>query len=191
MSESRADGVRAAHPLFQEGGSGSIPTSALCLRFSWLDLETAKALNRLWHSRMPRFGRVACRVAYGAEFEGKLYAVAIWTNPLSHSLPQMEWMELNRMAISPDAPRNTASRMLAWMARDIRKRLPDVVRLISYQDTAVHTGSIYRAAGWTATTLSAGVTWNRPSRSRKPTQSAAPKQRWEKLLREGETPCAT
>jgi hypothetical protein len=177
----RADGVRVAYPLFnQAGGGGSTPTSALQLFFREVDLPTAKALVRAWHSRLPRFGRFACRAAYVAEHDGIFYAVAIWTNPLSHKLPQMEWLELNRLAVASDAPKNTASRMLAWMARDIRKRLPGVVRLVSYQDTEVHAGTIYRAAGWEPTRLSEGDTWDRPSRPRSVPQSAAPKQRWEK-----------
>jgi hypothetical protein len=60
-------------------------------------------------------------------------------------------MELKRMAISDDAPKNTASRMISYMVRDIRKGFPSVPRLISYQDPAVHSGTIYRASGWQCT----------------------------------------
>jgi hypothetical protein len=178
----RAGGVRVAYPLFQAGGGGSTPTSALQLWFRPVDLATAKALNALWHSRLPRAGRPACRIAYAAEYDGVFYASAIWTNPLASLLPQVAWMELNRMAVAPDAPRNTASRFLGWMARDIRKRFPLVARLISYQDTQVHPGTIYRAAGWQPASLSKGDTWNRPSRYRQKIQSEAPKQRWDKVL---------
>lgn len=179
----RAESVRVAYPLFQAGGGGSTPTSALQLFFRTVGLKTARELVRLWHSRLPRFGRFACRVAYTAEHDGLFFATAIWTNPLSHKLPQMAWLELNRMAVAPDAPKNTASRMLAWMARDIRQRLPGVERLISYQDTEVHTGCIYRAAGWEATRLSEVDSWGRPSRARSKSQTESPKQRWEKLIR--------
>lgn len=54
------------------------------------------------------------------------------------------------MACAPDAPRNTASRFLAWMVRWFKRNEPEHEHLISYQDTAVHTGTIYRAAGWRA-----------------------------------------
>lgn len=182
MSESRADGVRVAYPLFQAEGSGAIPTSALCLFFRVVDMKTAKALNRLWHSRLPKFRRPACRIAYAAECDDVFYATAIWTNPLARMLPQLEWLELNRMAIAPDAPKNTASRMLAWMARDVRKRFPDVTRLISYQEVEHHTGCIYRAAGWVATELSEGGDWNTASKPREKAERAGPKQRWEKVL---------
>jgi hypothetical protein len=39
--------------------------------------------------------------------------------------------------------------MLGAMRRWIRRNLPDVPRLLSYQDLDVHTGTIYKAAGWT------------------------------------------
>jgi hypothetical protein len=54
------------------------------------------------------------------------------------------------MACAPDAPRNTASAFLGWMARYFAREHPSRERLISYQDTAVHQGTIYKAAGWTA-----------------------------------------
>lgn len=39
--------------------------------------------------------------------------------------------------------------MLGEMAKWIKSNLPSVPKLISYQDEAVHTGTIYKAAGWT------------------------------------------
>jgi hypothetical protein len=147
-----------------------------------IDHALARRLNALWHSRLPRLTSPQCRAAYGAECGGLYYAVAVWCRPLARRLPQFEWLELQRLAVAPDAPRNTASRMLAVMARLVRRDFPDVTRLISYQDTAVHTGGIYRAAGWTATTLSRGHEWSRPTRWRPRVQSASPKQRWEKVL---------
>ena len=54
------------------------------------------------------------------------------------------------MALPDDAPPHTASWMLGAMRKDIRKRFPLVTRLISYQDEDVHTGTIYKAAGWSA-----------------------------------------
>lgn len=196
MSESRADGVRVACPLFQAEGSGAIPTSALSLRIEVMSFGDAKALNRLWHSRLPRFGTGAIKnmpfLSYGAECGGIWYAAAIWSNPVARLLPQQTWLELRRLAIAPEAPKNTASRMLAIMAKLIRRARPEVERLISYQDTEVHTGGIYKAAGWTPTTVSGSGDWNRPHstnasgtpRTRPKAQSEAPKQRWEKVLYE-------
>lgn len=188
MAEQRADGVRAARSLFQVRGSGSIPTSALQLRVEAIEFAEAKALNALWHSRLPRMGTGFIKdmpfPCFGAEFDGLLYAAAIWSNPVARLLPQQTWMELRRLAIAPDAPRNTASRMLAVMTRLIRKNRPHLERLVSYQDTAVHTGAIYRVAGWKASQpkLPSNTQWNMPGRPRPKSQSDAPKQCWDKCL---------
>lgn len=185
----RADGVRVAHPLFHEEGSGSIPTSALQLRLSVIDFADAKTLNRLWHSRLPRMGTGAIDsmpfLCFGAEFDGLWYATAIWSNPVARWLPQKRWLELRRLAIAPDAPRNTASRMLRIMALLVHQKRPEVVRLISYQDTKAHSGCIYRAAGWTATNVKSSRKrwkWGCKSRPRPAAQSEAPKRRWEKVM---------
>lgn len=178
-----ADSIRVVHPLFQAEGGGSIPTSALQLQVVKIEFKVAKSLNRLWHSRLPFFREPNMGwLCFGAEFEGIIYAVSIWSHPVARLLPQVEWFELRRLAIAPDAPRNTASRMLAVMARLIRKAKPEVTRLISYQDTQAHTGAIYKAAGWQVGATSDGDGWDRPNRSRPAAQSLAPKVRWEKVL---------
>ena len=180
----RAGGVRVAHPLFQAEGSGSTPTSALELRFECIALKRAIELNREWHSRLPRVVesniiRTVRHICYSAECGGLFYAVAIWTNPVARLLPQQTWLELRRLAIADDAPKNTATRMIGWMVRDIRKRWPELERLCSYQDTAVHVGTIYRASGWIATTVNKDGEWNRPNRFREAAQAGSAKQRWE------------
>ena len=72
--------------------------------------ERAIDLNRVWHSHMPiyRTGYSVmqhCKVCYGAIFENMFYAVAIWSHPNARNLPQHTWLELRRMAISGDAPK--------------------------------------------------------------------------------------
>jgi len=186
VDDARADGVRVAYPLFQAGGGGSSPTSALQLTVEVVSFKTAKELNRLWHSRLPRIadpgGTGNAGLHYAAEFDGLWYAAAIWTHPVAYKLPQTEWLELRRLAVAPDAPKNTASRMLGVMVRLIRKERPELTRLISYQDTEVHTGTIYKAAGWTPTVVSQGPDWAK-SRPRPKSQSTAEKQRWELVLK--------
>lgn len=144
----RADSVRVARPIFQSERGGSTPTSALSLFFGTTDYGTFKRLNMAWHSRLPKIGSSRGRVYYSAEHAGIVYAVAMWSNPVARLLPQLEWLELRRLAIADDSPKNTASRFIAWMVRDIRKRFPAVVRLISYQDCEAHEGTIYKASGW-------------------------------------------
>lgn len=179
----RADSVTAAYPLFHEEGGGSIPTSALQLLVETIPFQQAKVLNAMWHSRLPRMGTGCISnqpyLCFGAAFDGLYYAVAIWSNPVARNLPQSEWMELRRLAIAPAAPKNTASRMLGVMRKWIRSNRPAVTRLISYQDMDVHSGTIYKAAGWVSTAINTCGVWNRPNRSRPKSQSESPKRRWE------------
>jgi hypothetical protein len=103
-------------------------------------------------------------------------------------------MELRRMACGPDAPKNTASRMLAIMTRQLHLYFPLCPRVISYQDTEVHTGTIYKAAGWEIGARYAGTTRDRSSiegegkhfgyRTGMNGKAAdgSPKIRWEKSL---------
>jgi hypothetical protein len=196
--DNRAESVRVAHPLFQEGGGGSSPTSALQLRFEVCGRDFFKALNEQWHSRLPRIGGSFGRVYYCAMFDGKAYAVAMWSNPVARLLPQREWLELRRLAIAADAPRNTATRMLGWMARDIHARFGEVEVLVSYQDTEVHTGGIYRGAGWEQAKgyISRARGWSKGDgggrdRAGRTNQAVAPRMRWEKRLRGGALPQAS
>lgn len=189
-----ADGVLAARSPNQEKRSGSIPTSALQLWVHRISFIQARRLNEQWHSVLPRIGDPANCMAkapcFAASFDDEVYAVAIWSHPVNRSLPQNHWLELRRLAVSAEAPRNTASRMLAIMTKLLRKQFPEIERLISYQDTERHTGCIYRAAGWIPTVLSKWNDWNKPNsrnlngrpRTRPASQSKAPKQRWELVL---------
>lgn len=181
------DSIRVMHPLFQAGEGGSIPTSPLQLCLGWMEPTLAVRLNELWHSRLPDFTAPLGRFqAIGAEHGGLFYAVAIWSWPVSRMLnrDRGKYYELRRLAIAPDAPKNTASRLLKVMRLMIRKDGPPAENLISYQDTSVHAGTIYRAAGWTAVRISAAEEWSRPSRSRIKAQSAASKIRWQIPVRQ-------
>ncbi len=178
--------IMVVHPLFQEEGDGSIPISPLQFHFGKCSIDTAIWLNETWHSVFPRIdksnvargGRVEC---FAAEYANRYYATAIWTRPIAaNRMTDGDLLiELRRMAISPNAPKNTATRFLAWMTRSIRNSQPDVIRLISYQDTDHHAGTIYKAAGWRATTTSKNADWSTHKRPRAKAQSSAPKVRWE------------
>lgn len=131
-------------------------------------------------------------MAFSAEYDGIIYAVALWHNPSARCLPH-DWLELRRMAVSPDAPHCTASWFLQAMARRIHTDYPACPRLISYQDMHVHTGTIYKAAGWVVGYISKARIRDR-SKPRVGTErmyrsnlngsepDAAPKARWEKVL---------
>jgi len=190
------DSVRIAYPLFNQVEGGSlILTSPLQLQISEMSIYKARDLNAIWHSRLPIYDTGFCLnsiVSYGALFQNRYYAIAIWTNPVARNLPQHEWLELRRMAIAPDAPKNTASRMLSIMAKLIKVKLPQVERLISYQDEEVHKGTIYKASNWERGFHHRGGSWNRPNSRNKSTglprtrpdlnKATGAKIRWEYLL---------
>lgn len=182
-----AENIRVMYPLFQAGKGGSIPTSALSLFVETTDYAWAKKLNQAWHSTLPRIGDpesvMVGGVHYAATYQGIIYAIAIWTHPVSRSLPKDSWLELRRLAIAPDAPRNTASRILAVMAKLILVAKPLITTLVSYQDMEAHSGCIYRAAGWTPTIISKRKNWSSSARYRPAAQRPTNKQRWEKVIR--------
>jgi hypothetical protein len=176
-----ADSIRVVHPLFQAEEGGSIPTSALQLSIVETSSHVAKILNKKWHSRLPLFNGNAS-LHYAAICGGIYYAVAIWSNPVARLLPQDTWLELRRLAIAPDAPKYTASRMIAIMTKLIKAKMPHITTLISYQDTEVHAGIIYKASGWEAVARNESGVWDRPNRYRPPAQSESPKIRWQKEI---------
>ena len=167
--------------LFAGGGGGLLATRAHQLAFREITRRRFAALNAKWHSILPHIGAInTMRVCYGADYMGEVYAVAAWSNPVARVLHQHRIIELRRFAICPAAPRYTASRMLGWMARDIWQRYPIVAKLISYQDTEYHTGTIYKAAGWSPVKLpSGGGEWLNRQRWNRTAKRRMKKIRWE------------
>lgn len=182
----RADDARVACPLFQAEYGGSTPTSALQLRVCKINRGLFQTLNRAWHSRLPECGNCFMGQCYGAESGNKYYAVAWWSHPVNAQLTNGKTWELRRMAVTNDAPPNTASRFLAIMVKLLRKERPELEKLISYQDAEVHKGTIYKAAGWTAAAVCKGHSWTwgkETGRKRAKEQSLADKVRWELQLK--------
>lgn len=177
------ESIRVMQPLFHNGEGGSTPTSPLQMRVEPTTFEHARNLNEVWHSRLPRMGTGFIKLqpfpCFAAVFDGRAFAVAIWSNPVARNLPQHEWLELRRLAHAPDVPRNTGSWMLRIMGKLLKRERPYVTTLVSYSDTEVHKGTIYAAAGWRKTTVNQDGNWTRRLRQRPIAQSAAPKQRWE------------
>ena len=187
VAETCGDGVMETQLSFQIEEGGSIPTSPLQFTFEEIKAKAACELNAKWHSRFPyihwsnvvRNKRYIC---YAAKYEGKYFAVAIWSSPIAGNRLKDGWLllELRRMAISSEAPKNTASRMLSFMIKDIKKRFPEIIRLISYQDTEAHYGTIYKASNWSlVNTMTTETDWGHTGRKRNKPQSSAPKVRWE------------
>lgn len=153
-----------------------------------VDAQSACKLNAEWHSRFPIIDwsnvvRGKHYVCYTAEKNGLPYAVAIWSSPVAKTLNNGKTLELRRLAIAPEAPKNTASRIIALMIKQIKNNHPEIETLISYQDTDAHLGTIYKASNWIAVNVSkAGMTWTNRE-NRKPDQSTAAKIRWEYKLK--------
>ena len=185
------DSVRDSTPLFRSGSGGSTPTSSHQLFLIEYPVKKACKLNAVWHSRFPKIDwsnvvRNRHYVCYSFECDSISYAVAIWSSPIAANRMKDgdKLLELRRMAIAPDAPKNTASRMLSVMRRKIEAKFPDVVRLVSYQDTEVHKGTIYKASGWRIANIQEQAEdWTNTTRKRSKPQSTAPKVRWEYDLR--------
>lgn len=63
-----------------------------------------------------------------------------------------EFIELNRLALNDDLPRNSESRALAVLFRILRKERPHIKWVVSFADgTQCGDGTIYRAAGFVLT----------------------------------------
>ena len=185
----RADDVTDSMPLFRSGRGGAIPTSALQLQIRKCKVVRACELNALWHSRFPKIDmsnvvRNRDYVCFVAEHNDIAYAVAIWSSPIaSNRLAEGKTaLELRRMAICDNSPKNSASRMIGIMRRIIANQMPHITLLISYQDT-VHLGTIYKASGWIAAAKNKGTSWTKDTRKRNKEQSLADKVRWEYRLK--------
>lgn len=177
-------------PLIEPWG-GTVPHSASDLVVEPCPVAHARLLTAMWHSRMPRTQVGPWQYAFAARYDGLTYGVALWHNPSARTLPP-HWLELRRLAISDDAPRFTATRMLGQMARFFNKECPQRERMISYQDMEVHSGTIYKAAGWEVANITAARTRDRSTHrpdgriyrndSNGSAAHSSAKARWEKRL---------
>lgn len=166
-----------------------VPESPKLLNLKEVGLKYAMDKNSEWHSRLPitshsNMIRSSHKIFYGAEYKDHCFAVAMWTDPVANNRMSKEYvrLELRRLAIAPDAPKYTATWMISKMVKDIKNRFPDINMLISYQDTEVHTGTIYKAANWKLDTISKFQDWTTGSRQRNQLQSKSDKIRWSYAL---------
>lgn len=150
-----------------------------------IGVRHAMTFNQMWHSRLPvtshsNMIRNKHFVFYGAEYKDHCFAVGMWTDPVAANRMSKDhvWLELRRLAIAPDAPKFTATWMLSKMIKAIKQKYPDVTRLVSYQDTEVHKGTIYAAGNWRKDSVSKFQEWETDKRKRNALQSKADKIRW-------------
>ena len=176
---------QASIPGVQSGedGSSPIPSHLMLKEIRAID---ASALNAKWHSRLPAIHwsnivRNTHYVCYGIYLGAECVGVAIWSSPVAQNrfADGKKMLELRRLALSDRCPKNSASRVISIMVKLIRRKFPDVVRLISYQDTAVHKGTIYKASNWKPAAETAFVSWTTKTRARRKDQATGKKVRWE------------
>lgn len=104
---------------------------------------------------------------------GRLVGVAQFGPPMDRSkliglvrdTPWNSMLELNRLAMIDDTPKNTESRFLAVCFRLIRKNAPHVQWVVSFADgTQCGDGTIYRAAGFVLTGIKRNTQiWEMPA----------------------------
>ena len=130
-------------------------------------------------------------VSFVAVFKNKIYAVAIWSDPIAaNRLANSEGcIELRRLAIPDDAPKFTATWMIGKMVKAICQKYPDIYRFISYQASDVHKGTIYKAANWFVGAESEAQTWH-VGESRANMQTSSAKVRWEYVVKRANTTCS-
>jgi hypothetical protein len=164
----------------------NIPKSCKLLTCLPCTVDTAMLHNLLWHSRLPLTNkgnllRNRNTAFFGAVYDLCYYAVAIWTTPVAANRMKngFDMLELRRLAIAPDAPKYTATWMLGKMVRHIKTHYPHIIKLVSYQDTEVHTGTIYKAGNWVLESQTKYMDWSTEQRKRSAiVQSRAAKNRW-------------
>lgn len=178
------DSIVVLHPLFPTGEDGSIPISPLQLVICKINMRLAVGLNNLWHSRLPNITNPQGGIYFGAHYENRWYASAIWTMPVAANRLKngFDCLELRRFAIADNAPKNTATRMISIMVKMIHKERPQIIKLISYQDTDVHNGTIYKASGWVPVETNKYISWTTSTRKRNIEQATGVKIRWGKMV---------
>ncbi len=148
------------------------------------------SINKEYHSRLPEIHwsnvvRNTHYLCYSFEFMGEYIGSAIWSSPVAQN--RMEFgkqiLELRRLALGDKCPKNTATYVLSRMIKQIKKYLPDIALLISYQDNDVHLGTIYKAGNWKKDKTVKYVNWE-GKRKRSKSQSESSKTKWIYKLRE-------
>ena len=186
-------GVIVAQQTIQFEGSGAKPTNPHQFKLREIKPQVASLLNERWHSRLPKIPwscitRNTHYVCYGIFYGTTPYGVGIWSSPVAQNRFKdgKTILELRRLALANECPKNTASRVIAVMTKLVTKKFPDIKRLISYQDTEVHKGTIYKASNWHKSCETRFASWTTIKRKRNKDQATGKKIRWEKDLAEKE-----
>lgn len=140
-------------------------TSAKDIRVAPIGSADARAFVRAHHYS----GKVTpnSQLHLGAFIGARLVGVAQFGPPMDRSklvglVRETPWngmMELNRLALIDETPRNTESRFLSVCFRMIRQNAPHIQWVLSFADaTQCGDGTIYRAAGFVLTAVKVNKT---------------------------------
>ena len=166
---------------FQEADGGANPTP----RLQFTSATTAEIAPLL--SAGHYLGPVkSARLCFAGFVDDALVCAMAWRWPTARMLPSDgTWLELTRWCLTPQAGKNAGSRMMRWVATQIRRDLPGVTTGVSYSDPTHHTGSLYKCSGWNlalthhgARFLSDGIGYASGHGSWDGVTKQAPKIRW-------------
>ena len=130
-------------------GGGSIPTPSLHISECPV-AEIQEVMERVHYSHSI-FG-VTTTVCYAIRWDGVVSGGAIFGAPAAYNVSKKydcgePLLELRRFVLEEHLPRNSESRSLGFMLRDLKRR--GIRRILSYADPAFgHSGIIYAATGF-------------------------------------------
>jgi hypothetical protein len=139
---------RTAHPPL---GGGSIPTPSLqSLRVRICHVHDIQGVIERVHYSHSIFG-VTTDFCYAVEHRSVIVGGAIFGKPAAYNVAAKYGAEglteLRRFVLTDECPRNSESRVIGFMLRDLKRE--GVKRVLSYADPAHgHSGVIYKALGF-------------------------------------------
>ena len=192
-----ATGVDGDTPADHAGEGGSSPTVALFRKADyWVrTVKHALALRLVEEHHYARGGSNTATFAHGLflrRLPFNCLGVAWWIPP-TPSCGQKWWPEnrqavlnLTRLVLVPDLPKNAATFLLMQSVRLIRKAAQRWRCLITQADTwQGHTGHIYKVAGWEDCGLGEPEdVWTNPATGKMVARKAGPKTRTRAQMRE-------
>jgi len=154
------------------------PPSARSLEVRPVPYRIARAFVERYHYLA--YAPPGARICMGAWYGDRLVGVMLFGRPVARLEDQKHTLELTRMVLLDECPRNSESRALGLATRWIRGHMPEVRRLIAYADpNRGHRGTVYLAAGWKIVGKTKGGKWSCPSRPNRRDAAAGPKLKFE------------
>lgn len=140
--------VRGKDRLLEVIGLSTRQPTNIDLKDVTFKLTDNNLSNRFLSSFHYLGGTNRCRYVYGAFLHGELIGVAVFGPLVRQNITKTKAIELVRLCRHPHFHnQNLMSKFLSWCCRDL-KQLNIYDQIISYADTTIHEGTIYRACNW-------------------------------------------